>query len=92
MAAYTIRGSNGVLVHSIDRSVERRSIHLVMGAGQSSMTFLAGFWFFRLLGIEGMRGMATITLVLNCMAAFAKCLSQRSRKSSVLRVLFHALP
>jgi len=92
VAAYAIRGSNSIFVHSIDRSMEGGSIHLVMRACQSGVAFLAGFWFSRLLGVKGMRGMATITLVLHIMAPFTKSLSQRARESKVLGMLLHSVP
>jgi hypothetical protein len=92
VAAYAIRGSNGVLVHSIDRSVERRGIHLIMGTCQSGVAFLASLGFSRLLRIEGMRGMAAITLVLHIMAPFTKGLSQRAGESTVLGMFLHCVP
>jgi hypothetical protein len=56
------------------------------------MAFLAGFWLSRFLRVEGMGGMAAITLVLNIVATFAKCFFQGVRESNILGVFCDSFP
>jgi hypothetical protein len=72
--------------------MEGGGIHFVMGPCQSRVTFLAGLWFFGLFGIEGMRGVTTVTFELDVMASFAKGFFQRIRKRLVLGMVFDSVP
>jgi hypothetical protein len=63
MAAHTVRGSDGVFVNRIDRSMERGSVHLIMGTRQSSVAFFADLRLSRLFGVESMGGVAAVALV-----------------------------
>jgi hypothetical protein len=63
-----------------------------MGTCQPCVAFLAGFWLSRFLRGEGMGGMAAITLVLNCVATFAKSLFQRVGESNILGVSCDSFP
>jgi len=92
MTAYTVRSSNRVLLNSVNRPMQRGGIHLIVGACQTCMAFLAGLWLSCFLWVESMRGVTAITLVLDIVATFAKSFLQRVRKGKILGVLCDPFP
>ncbi len=63
-----------------------------MRASEPRVALLTGLGFFRLFGMEGMGGMATVTLELDVVAPVAECLLERFREGLVLGMTLDAVP